>query len=64
MKNGQSKIERLHEAGVIVASQFSDSDKKVVESLTDDEVDVLIKLRKRMGAAPEGKSHMRPNIPV
>jgi DNA phosphorothioation-dependent restriction protein DptG len=61
MKN---KIERLHEAGVIVAEQFSDSDKKVIESITDEEIDVLIKLRKRMGAVPKGKDHMRPNIPV
>lgn len=64
MKNGQSKIERLHEAGVIVASHFSDGDKKVVENLTDEEVDTLIKVRKRMGEAPKGKDHMRPNIPV
>lgn len=64
MKNSQSKIERLHEAGVIVADQFSDSDKKVIDSITDEEVDVLIRLRKRMGAVPKGKDHMRPNIPV
>lgn len=64
MKNSQTKIERLHEAGVIVADKFSDSDKKVIENITDDEVDVLIKLRKRLGEAPKGKDHMRPNIPV
>lgn len=62
--NSQTKIERLHQAGVIVADKFSDSDKKVIENITDDEVDVLIKLRKRLGEAPKGKDHMRPNIPV
>lgn len=64
MNSGQSKIERLHQAGILVADKFSDSDKKVIEQITDEEVDVLIKLRKRMGEAPKGKDHMRPNIPV
>jgi hypothetical protein len=64
MANSQNKIERLHEAGVIVATKFSDSDKKVLESITDEEVEVLIKLRKKMGQVPEGKEHMRPNIAV
>jgi DNA phosphorothioation-dependent restriction protein DptG len=64
MTSSQGKIERLHEAGVIVAEKFSDSDKKVVEQITDEEVDVLIKLRKRMGEVPKGKDHMRPNIAV
>lgn len=64
MASSQSKIERLHQAGVIVAEHFSDSDKKAVEQITDEEVDVLIKMRKRMGEAPKGKEHMRPNIAV
>lgn len=64
MTNSQDKIERLHAAGVIVATNFTDSDKKVLESITDEEVDVLIKLRKKMGQVPEGKEHMRPNIAV
>ena len=64
MNSGQSKVERLHQAGILVADKFSDSDKKVIEQISDEEVDVLIKLRKRMGEAPKGKDHMRPNIPV
>jgi hypothetical protein len=64
MTSSQAKIERLHEAGVIVAENFSDSDKKVIEQITDEEVDVLIRLRKRMGEVPKGKDHMRPNVPV
>ena len=64
MTSSQSKIERLHEAGIIVADHFSESDKKVVEQITDEEIDVLIRLRKRMGEAPTGKDHMRPNIAV
>jgi hypothetical protein len=64
MTSSQGKIERLHEAGIIVADHFSDNDKKVIDQITDEEVDVLIKLRKRMGEAPKGKDHMRPNIAV
>jgi hypothetical protein len=62
MASGQQKLERLHEAGIIVADKFSDSDKKVLEQITDEEVDVLIKLGKKMGKVPPGKEHMRPNL--
>jgi hypothetical protein len=64
MKNSQSNFDRLHEAGIIVAEHFSESDKKVIEKITDEEVDVLIKLRKKMGEVPKGKDHMRPNFGV
>jgi hypothetical protein len=57
-------FERLEAAGVIVGSQFSASDKQILEKITDEEVEVLIKLKKKMGNVPEGKGHMRPNIPV
>jgi hypothetical protein len=36
----------------------------VIDKITDEEIDVLIKLRKRMGEVPKGKEHMRPNVPV
>jgi hypothetical protein len=62
--SSQSKIERLHEAGIIVAENFSESDKNVIDQITDEEIEVLIKLRKKMGHVPEGKGHLRPNIVV
>ena len=64
MAMADSKIQRLHEAGIIVADHFSEGDKQVIDQITDEEIDVLIKLRQRMGAVPEGKEHLRPNIPV
>lgn len=64
MAAGKTTFERLEEAGIIVGQQFSASDKKVLEKITDEEVDVLIKLRKKMGPVPQGKDHMRPNLPV
>ena len=64
MASADSKIQRLHQAGIIVAENFSESDKQVVDQITDEEIDVLVKLRQRMGAVPAGKDHLRPNIPV
>lgn len=64
METMESKIQRLHDAGIIAAHQFSESDKQIIDKLTDEEIDTLIKLRKKMGAVPEGKEHLRPNIPV
>jgi hypothetical protein len=64
MTIGRSNFERLHEAGVIAGEHFSETDKKVAEKITPEEVEVLIKLRKKMGEVPAGKEHMRPNIPV
>jgi hypothetical protein len=57
-----SNLERLESAGVVVSEQFTDEDKKTVERLSAVEVSALIKLRKKHGAAPEGKHHLRPNV--
>jgi hypothetical protein len=62
MMSGQNNVERLHAAGILVAENFSESDKKVIESITPEEIEVLIKLRKKVGAVPAGKEHMRPNM--
>jgi hypothetical protein len=64
MANVESKVQRLHDAGIIVAAHFSESDKQVIDQITDEEIDVLIKLRQKMGTVPEGKEHLRPNIAV
>ena len=64
MSTDKSSFERLHEAGVIAGQKFSEQDKAVVEKITVEEVEVLIKLHKKFGAAAEGKEHMRPNIAV
>jgi hypothetical protein len=60
----KSNIERLAEANILNTDHFSDHDKKTIESLSPEEVDVLIKLGKKLGEAPAGKEHMRPNFPV
>ena len=60
----QTNVERLHAAGIIASENFSESDKKVIEQITPEEIEVLIKLRKKLGEVPAGKGHMRPNICV
>jgi hypothetical protein len=60
----KTNVERLAEANILNADHFSDHDKKAIESISSEEIDVLIKLRKKMGEAPAGKEHMRPNFPV
>ena len=60
----QTNVERLSAAGILNADHFSEHDKKTIESITTEEVDVLIKLGKKLGATPAGKELMRPNFPV
>jgi hypothetical protein len=60
----QTNVERLSAAGILNVEHFSEHDKKVIESITSEEVDVLIKLGKKLGPAPAGREHLRPNFPV
>jgi hypothetical protein len=60
----QTNVERLSEAGILNVDHFSPHDKETIEKISPDEVDVLIKLGKKMGPTPMGKEHMRPNFPV
>jgi hypothetical protein len=60
----QTNVERLSAAGILNEDHFSEHDKKTIESITTEEIDVLIKLSKKLGPAPAGKEHMRPNFPV
>jgi hypothetical protein len=64
MSTAKTNLERLEEAGILKQEHFSDQDRKHIESISTEEVEVLVKLRKKMGAAPAGKDHMRPNFPV
>jgi len=61
-KKKASNVDRLESAGVLISEQYTDEDKKTVERLSEAEVSVLIKMRKKRGAAPEGKHHLRPNV--
>jgi hypothetical protein len=60
----KSNFDRLHEAGVLNAANFSDQDKQALENLSPEETDTLIKLKQKMGDVPSGKDQLRPNFPV
>jgi hypothetical protein len=58
-------VELLTAAGILEVEHFSEHDKKVIETITPEEVEVLIKLKKKLGAAtPKTAGVMRPNFPV
>ena len=64
MADRKSNVQRLEEAGILKQEHFSEHDKRAIESISDEEVEVLIRLRQKMGEAPSGREHMRPNIVV
>ena len=59
-----SNVDRLVAAGVIHQDHLADHNMLVINKLRAAEVSALVNLRKRMGAAAEGKDHLRPNFPV
>lgn len=61
-KKKSSNVDRLESAGVLVSKQYTDGDKQTIEKLSETEVTALIKIRKKRGAAPNGKHHLRPNL--
>jgi hypothetical protein len=60
----QTNVERLAAAGILNADHFSEHDRKTIETITPEEIDVLIKLGKKLGPVPPGREVMRPNFPV
>lgn len=57
-----SNLERLEGAGVLESEKFTEDEKKTVEKLSVSEVAVLVKMRKKRGAVPDDKHHLRPNL--
>jgi hypothetical protein len=64
MSDAQSKLQRLEDAGILDKRQFTPDELALVATITDDEIDVLVRLRQRLGASAADKSHIRPNFPV
>ena len=60
----KSNLEKLEDAGILEGKHFSKEDMEVIETITAEEVEVLVRLRKRVGPVAEGKEHFRPNIAV
>lgn len=57
-----SPVDRLVSAGLCNASDLSTKDREVLDTLTDDEVDVLVRLQDKLGTAENDTA--RPNFPL
>jgi hypothetical protein len=64
MSDAQTKLQRLEDAGILERKLFSPDEMALVEKITDDEIDVLIRLRQKLGAPAADKNHIRPNFIV
>lgn len=64
MSDAKSKLQRLEEAGILERKHFSTDEVALVDKITDDEIDVLIRLRQKLGPTADGKNHIRPNFIV
>jgi len=62
MSDAPSKLQRLEEAGILETRNFTPEEIQLVATITDDEIDVLIRLRQKLGAPAADKQHIRPNI--
>jgi len=62
MSDAQSKLQRLEEAGILERKHFSAEEIALVATITDDEIDVLIRLRQKLGTPADNKPHIRPNM--
>lgn len=64
MSPAGSNLDRLQDAGLLNPDDLNDHAKDAIETMSADEVEMLIHLRSKMGAAPKGSELMRPNIIV
>ncbi|MGA3128095.1 MAG: aroma-sacti cluster domain-containing protein [Candidatus Korobacteraceae bacterium] len=62
MSDAQSKLQRLEEAGILDQRQFTPEEIALVATITDEEIDVLVRLRQKLGAPAQDKQHIKPNI--
>ena len=62
MSDAQSKLQRLQSAGILEQRTFSADEMTMINTITDDEIDVLVRLRERLGSPSSDQQHIRPNI--
>ena len=62
MSDAQARLQKLEDAGILQKQNFTPEELALVAKITDEEVDVLIRLRKKVGAPADDKPHVRPNF--
>jgi hypothetical protein len=59
-----SNLKRLKDEGVYTAGDISPEEEQLVQSLTTEEVDMLIQLRQKLGPTAAGRDKIRPCFPL
>jgi hypothetical protein len=59
-----SNLQRLREKGVYTADNITPEEEQLVQSMTAEEVDMLIHLHEKLGGTAEGREEIRPNFPL
>jgi hypothetical protein len=60
----RTQLERLLEAGLLVDWRITEAEKKVINELSEQEVEMLIRLRKKWGTARRQRGRRMELIPV
>lgn len=60
----QSNLERLKDKGVYTADDITPEEEELVQSLTTDEVNMLIHLHEKLGPTARGRDKIRPCFPL
>jgi hypothetical protein len=55
-------FERLRDAGLLEEKHFTGREKKIVNRMSRQEVNTLIRMRRKRGAVRKGREKIRPNI--
>ncbi len=64
MSDAQTKLQKLEDAGILDRRLFTAEEVALVDKISDDEIDVLVRLRQKLGPSDDAKSHIRPNFIV
>lgn len=59
-----SNLQRLQENGVYDADKITPEEAELVQSMTAEEVDMLIHLHEKLGGTGEDREEIRPNFPL
>lgn len=60
-----TNVERLHAEGIVDAANLTEDEKTAIETMTSEEVDVLISLSSKVGSPDaDRRHHASPNIIV
>jgi hypothetical protein len=62
MSDAQTNLHKLEDAGILQRKQFTPEELALVAKITDEEIEVLIRLRQKLGEPAADKQHIRPNI--